>query len=219
MDRFILIGAGRCGTTLYIDSIAQKLNCFREIFCRYSKTNDWSIFDFDTSKYNEPFTISLEENQKRCWAKYCKVAHKKYTGYKILYDHIANDVLDYIRTIPTIQVVRRNRLAHFVSVKATQLTRSYFYNEFDLTVTVDPDEYRSFSDWVTIQDQLYKAVSGITIYYEDDYQENMDKICDFLEIDRFVPAKPLNKQVKRPLSEVIINYEEVRHLDKNMARI
>jgi hypothetical protein len=42
----------------------------------------------------------------------------------------------------------------------------------------------------------------------------MNDICNFLDIKVFQPQVRTKQRIQRPLNEVISNYDEVKHLDK-----
>jgi hypothetical protein len=219
--KFILVGAGRSGTTLYIDSLKQRLNCFGEVFGKYWPSLDFELFDGNFTVLPEDSEKFLNEEQhgKICRKKYCVNAHKKYDGYKLLYDHIQNDVHEYLNQVKIIHLIRRNKLSCVTSWHAARKNNQWFNVPFLDRLYLNPSVIRGQIQQIIDYDIIYNKYADLTIYYEDDFQHNINKICTLLHIPIFNPVVTLTKSINRTLSDIIINYEELKSFDSNIARL
>ena len=226
MSKFVLLADPRTGSSLMMDCLSQHKNLKivdspgGELF-NYNYSNlDNKMFDFnleDLALRDDGLLLTEESHKFICRKKYCETAHTMYDGYKLLTCHIKNDVEEYLSRVKVIYLHRKNLLAQKVSAIVAIKTGIWFNgNTFEETVVVDPIEVeRSIDLFIKRRrDFCNMNLDKITIAYEDNLQDNMNDVCSFLDIKVFQPQVRTKQTIQRPLSEVISNYDEVKHLDK-----
>lgn len=216
MKKFILLAKSRTGSSLLIDCIKQhpELNVFNEIFNYNSASVDNEIFGFNP-EFNSKTLRFLESSHDRiCTKENCRRAHEKYDGFKLLFCHLKNDVEEYLPEAKIILLHRRNLLERFVSEQVATMTNKWGYSEAYIgQIVINLSELEKN---IKNTKNLYKKLDYLDttkVFYEDGVFDNVNKICDALEIDRFTPNIKSKKRINRPMSEVIYNYDEVKHLD------
>ena len=114
---------------------------------------------------------------------------------------------------------RKYKLAQFVSLKIATETKVWRDKETKEKVEVLP---KNLFDFIDRQTKLYEDFKSLNldykkVYYEDlckNFDETINSIQDYLNVERFeLDPAMLQKQEKRPLREVIKNYEEVKLYD------
>lgn len=152
----------------------------------------------------------------------------KAVGFKIFYYHAMGTELepiwDYLKNNQNIHVLhlkRQNILKTHLSKKKAELT-DHWINLTGENVTAKPIELdykelqRDFIQtrrWESEADQIFSCHPKIGVIYEKlahDYVGEMDRIQSFLNLD-FEKVKPqTHKQASKPLSESILNYQELK---------
>lgn len=220
MEPTILLCSGRTGSTLVIDIMRQhpELN----VAPRGGEPfNQWGGGVSFPSIFEDP--IPQEVLGSLHWYKHARKSHlEKALGkcdlMKILYHHVSESMIPLIRETKVIHLTRRNKLEHHVSVLAAKDSGIYSQVEYDGHLTLDLDEFLSFADHTLTKERLWRQwhPNACEITYEGLKQfpkATIKKVCDFLEIPHFDFEIRMNKQVKRPMSEVITNYREFSGYD------
>lgn len=213
-SKFIILSSARSGSTLLTACVKQHpdLNMHQEIFNIHYKSLDRSIFDFDIECDTKFLDVGVHDSI--CRLKYCAEAHKKYDGYKVLFWHLKNDVEEYLSKVKLVLLIRRNLFARYVSeIVANQTNTWQSQEEFLDTVYIDPQYAIKNIEYIKSRYRNFLNYNPLIVYYEDDIFDNVDSVCDFLGEERFLPKIWMKKRIRRPLSEVVVNYEEVKHLD------
>lgn len=211
INKFIIFGSGRCGTTMMCSSLKQhpEIRVFGEIFNRHAKSIDKSLFI-------EPYTgdiVDAETHKRFCKKEVCTKAHKKYDAFKLLFGHVHNDVEEYLSETNVVLLLR-NPFKTAVSSLVADMTRVYCGKDsFRGTIKIDPQNMEDRINKTLENVEYYKRYSDLTIKYEEDFRDNYNKVCDLANISRFTPEVITKVRITRPMSEVIENYREVEHFD------
>ncbi len=130
-----------------------------------------------------------------------------------------NSDLPFSKIDKFILLERKYKLAQFVSLKIATETKVWRDKETKEKVEVLP---KNLFDFIDRQTKLYEDFKSLNldykkVYYEDlckDFDKTINSIQDYLNVERFeLDPAMLQKQEKRPLREVIKNYEEVKLYD------
>lgn len=130
-----------------------------------------------------------------------------------------NSDLPFSKVDKFILLERKYKLAQFVSLKIATETKVWRDKETKEKVEVLP---KNLFDFIDRQTKLYEDFKSLNldykkVYYEDlckNFDETINSIQDYLNVERFeLDPAMLQKQEKRPLREVIKNYEEVKLYD------
>ena len=216
MKKFVLLGKSRTGSSLLINSLKQHpdMNVLSEIFNWRNDGIDKEIFDFDIEFNESNYKHTAKSHDLMCYKKYCKDAHKKYDGFKLLFCHLKNDVEEYLSETDVFLLYRKNLLKRFVSQRVAFLTDQWFGGEpFTGTVYIRPDEVETDICQVIQEYERLKQFSSLNLFYENSLFDNVNKTCDYLDIKRFTPKIYSKKRIDRPMSEVLHNYEELKQYD------
>ena len=216
---FIVLGHGRSGTTVLCDTLNQsfEINMFQEIFNYYVQGIDPELFDFDVVNHVEQNRIPTAIYEQMARKKYCKKAHKKYHGYKLLFCHLINDVEEYLHECKVILIARRNKLQVEASHCVARMTDVWMdTTPFEGTIKLDPVQVEKNIKRKIQEEKDALQYNPLVVYYEDNMQGNVDKICDFIGIQRFKIDYHEEKRIRKSMSQLITNYDEVKHLDREL---
>jgi len=158
-------------------------------------------------------------------------------GIKILYYQVEHrygqrwgvsglpNVLELLKSQQDIKIVhlkRRNYLKTLASIRFASLTKKYAVREqtktvdnFSIELTADEceHEFSRIRQWERLYDDIFKDHKILEIYYEilvTEQGRECDRILDFLSVPRRTLTTGLKKLRKRPLSEVVKNYYELK---------
>lgn len=139
------------------------------------------------------------------------------------------DAWDIFRTWAALRVIflrRRDPLAQYASICIAQKT-GYFHPEPQNSVLVPENRPKLHIDlevlqqWIQERERLcalrraqLEGKLSLEVKYEaltNDWSEQMQRIQNFLQVEPRPLAPVKRKQEQRPLSEVILNYEECRN--------
>jgi len=231
LDGFILLSHQRTGSTFLISLLNQhpQLACFGELFIPdriafdvIDNTNVRPSFDKDLLAFrNESPKEFLA--QKVFTASLCK---EKLVGFKLHYEQVGlfPSLIDWVESNPRLQVIhlyRENLLAAFVSLSIAQKTKRYKTlqagDHSTEKLSVDPGCFQKYCDSVS---QDYAEIKRITknhrclnLSYEkmiSGLSGALQDIQSFLGLDIASLNSPLCRQEIRPLSEVVLNYAELK---------
>jgi LPS sulfotransferase NodH len=126
-----------------------------------------------------------------------------------------------------VYLTRRDRLAQYASMLVAEHTGVYHPYDNDPLyrpenrpkITIDPQQ---FLDWTRQRDDLFaerrRQLAGkpsLDLDYETltgQWARAIARVQDFLGVDQLPLEQGKRKQETRPLSEVVSNYDELRHL-------
>jgi hypothetical protein len=198
--KYVLLGHRRTGTNL----LRQSLNLHPDVMCKgelFNLTKRWSKVLVDTSTIvNYGFRSTKAAN-----------------GFSLHYHHAQKPYLDCVsksKKYPVIRIIRRNLLERYVSQKIAEITGVYRSTVFvDASIKIKIDLNDMLNNFHKIKTDLtFLPENYIDIFYEDlcsNYDFNMGIIFDFLKVPSCIVRPNLCKIESRPMSEVIINYDEV----------
>jgi len=154
----------------------------------------------------------------------------KAVGFKIFYQHPVWDqsgsVWRYLQEVEDIRVIhlrRRNLLKAFVSWKIAQKTDVWKQAndssvELDKRVVISPEECVAFFEKTLeqekIADERFSGKPLLQTTYEtltSQFNEQMDLIQKFLNVDSLPLSMKTVKQNPESLSDLILNYDELSH--------
>jgi len=190
------------------------LNMFSEIFNCLNVGIDKDLFDFTPEVDGKTGRNSKESHDRMCTKAHCEKAHEKYDGFKLLLCHLKNDVEEYLPRANVILLHRRNLFERYVSQRVAILTKKWYSSqEFLGKVKLSLEDIERDVEAVVHQYKKFESLDTTNIFYEDDPFENVNKICDALDIKRFTPEINSKKRILRPMLDVVSNYEEVKDFD------
>jgi len=210
MQKFIVVCRARSGSEALMNCVKQHpdINVYGEIFNYYRKTN---LF---CKKEGLPY-LDYEENSLLFSKNNCIEAHKKYDGFKLLLCHLNEDVADYLKEVYVFSLYRENLLEMHVSYLVALQTKVWAKNnkEFTGTVTVNIDLLEK--DILSTKKQYSDIEQHVDrkLYYKDGVIKNSQIIFESLNLKEFTPNVEDKKRILRPISDVIENYNEVKHFD------
>lgn len=151
-------------------------------------------------------------------------------GFKIFYHHPAWDqsgsVWRYLQGLENLHVIhlkRENLLRSLVSKKIAQKTDVWKLSgepgeEPDKRVSISPEECLEFfektSQYERDADEKFSGKPLLQMTYElltSQFDEQMNRIQEFLHVDPMQLPIKTAKQNPESLTELIVNYDEVRH--------
>lgn len=226
-DPFVIVADLRTGSTLLASSLDRhpKIRCFGELF-HSEEFPDNRIEGFDRA--GATAGAILERALQTPGVQAC--------GFKaMVFLPMASatqwsDAWSRIRELPGLRVIyltRRDRLAQYASLLVVQQTGvfhpydndSVYRPENRPVITIDPAAFRA---WVRERDaqmrQRRDVLGGIPSYdleYEaltDEWESATTQIQRFLQVDVEPLEQQKKKQERRPLAEVIGNYDEIARL-------
>jgi LPS sulfotransferase NodH len=237
--KFVIIGIARTGSTLLINLLNShsQILAFGELF-RYHDTVEWDVPPFNTyhnprvnSLYRDDPLAFLGKHVFRRWPKEYRAV-----GFKLFYYHARKPphslVWDHLSSTPSIQILhikRRNILAQYYSLQLAHKTNVWI-NNAGISVDDEPpmrlevEACRKHFAWVRKLEnecaEFFKYRRVHDIYYEDlitDQERKMAAIQEILELKYEPVTAKLTRQRKKPLSQTITNYVELKEAFKNTA--
>jgi LPS sulfotransferase NodH len=235
--KFVIIGIARTGSTLLINLLNShsQILAFGELF-RYHDTVEWDVSPFNT--YHNPRVNRLYRNDPiafldkhvfRRWPREYRAV-----GFKLFYYHAKKRphslVWDYLAGTPSIrilQIKRRNILAQYYSLQLAHKTNVWVNNagvsvDDAPSMRLEVEACRKHFAWVrNLEDQcaeFFKDRRIYDVYYEDlitDQDSKMAAIQEVLELKYESVTAKVARQRKKPLSQTISNYVELKQAFKN----
>jgi hypothetical protein len=220
-ERFAIVTAGRSGSTLLHECLQQhpQIEARGEVFGTHYQLDrarrwirwhrpiaylDWFVFRFYPKAiravgFNVHYYHCQNEKQKLVWehlaASGCRVVHLKRNLLKVFVSK---------------ELAAKYGVWHASSERQLNYMR-------DASLTIDPHEcldyIRLTEEWRDRVDQLYAPASKIEIWYEDlavGFDHEIERLEDWLGVDRKPLIPRTIKQVTRPISEIVTNYADLR---------
>lgn len=236
-SKFIILGKGRSGSTLLsglLNSHSQVI-AYGELF-RKPDAIGWDLPPYD--KYlQKPSLISLVNQDpvafvsRKVFNKYSKTIAS--VGFKLFYYHAHDDSRQKIwpflqeqTDIKILHIKRKNTLQELLSLrrafKTNQWANTTGDTEKQLSISLDYED--CLQEFTYAQkskdrfDAFFQDHPKIDVIYEDlanDYESEMRRIQDFLEVN-YEPVTPSTfKQSNQTLMEAITNYTELKQQFSN----
>ena len=116
-----------------------------------------------------------------------------------------------------IVIFRESILSQFVSLVVARATREWAgQDEFDGRITISLSDFNNFLEDHRRRHQQALSAEALIISYEQLVAEPQavfaERICPFIGIAYSPVSTPLDKRIRRPISEVITNWDEISHL-------
>lgn len=228
---FVIIGTGRSGSTMLRTMLHAhpEVHCYGELFgndrerqFRWETDRETTLADREL-RDSDPVRFLRERVIGECGDGVSTV------GFKLFYHHARDERFASIRdqvlqdsSIRILHVTRRNLLAQIVSFQIAMETGRWSVGagstgQQPSTVTLDPAHcLRHFGQILVDEEDARREFDGFSmleVEYEslrDHRQFECDRILDFLELPRRTLDPSTRRQERRPLSEVIANYDELR---------
>jgi LPS sulfotransferase NodH len=230
--RFLIVGTARTGSTMLtslLNAHSQAL-AFGELF-RSQDAIGWDMAPFLSCQgprllalYRSDPVAFLHGNVFRRWPRnYGAVGFKLFyyharTGtHAVLWDHLAANV-----DISILHIKRRNMLEQYYSLQLAHKTQVWSIQrplgEMPPPIRLEVETCREHFAWVRMGEQecetFFKGHAVKDIYYEDlvaSQDQEMDDIQKFLGLRPERVSPRTARQRTGSLSELIANYEELRH--------
>jgi LPS sulfotransferase NodH len=163
-------------------------------------------------------------------------------GFKLFYYHAQEDlrnqlwqVLQQHKEIKIIHLIRENLLDTYISLQYAHLTKQWILPTFAYKDKIDQIE-RYDQEMLSIKPQIlldffentskkvrenkirFAQHNYLEIYYENldnQYNQELTKVFNFLEVSPFVKAQPTLKQRSKTNRERIKNYQELLNFFQN----
>ena len=225
MSKFIIVCAARTGSQMLAGVLAQhpalQAPTYNgEIFC-ISKAGLCypEIFDFVLPD-NDFFGV--EYWKKRALPGHIKSAFKRCDFIKLLYYHLNPELLDCLKDYTLIHLKRRNKLSRFFSARIAEdrignskhpYKCNYSYS--GQKIKIDPISLQSSVKWHDEQEKQIDNMNPLTIYYEDNLEDNINKILSYTSLPKFDYKVETQKIVNTKMCDLIINYDEVKEYENN----
>lgn len=227
--KFIILGRSRVGSNFLrglLNSHSQ-VTVFGELFQNKEEIG-WALPGYYQSKRLSQLHCAapvdfLERKVFRSFP-----GHVRAVGFKIFYYHAQDEawkpVWEYLQSLPDLKVVhmkRRNILKTHLSrrraVKTDRWVNTNGSSEPQRSITLDYkeclDDFIRTRAWEEAYDAYFAGNDMIEVMYEDlaaDYQREATRLQNFLGVEFEAVQPETYKQAKRPLSEAIANYGELK---------
>jgi LPS sulfotransferase NodH len=227
----VIVGIARTGSTMLISQLnnhSQAL-AFGEIF-RSQDSIGWDVTPFRSYQNRQVLALFtsdsigfLEKHVFRRWPK-----NHKAVGFKLFYYHARTSsqrsVWNYLVNRPEIRILhikRRNVLGQYVSLQLAHMTNIWSTNrpvrQDPQSIKLDLSDCRNHFIWVRSLeeecDALFENRKVKNVYYEDlvsDPERELRDVQKFLGLRHETLVAQTVQQQTKPLSQVIVNYEELR---------
>jgi LPS sulfotransferase NodH len=222
--RFVIVGIARTGSTLLVNLLNahSRVLAFGELF-RSPEEIGWDTAPFNTSRsakllalYRADPVAFINERVFRRWPRRCGAV-----GFKLFYYHARqlphSRVWDFLAANPDIRILhikRRNILKQYYSLELAHKTDVWVSSRAPAGEQQPP---RRHFAWVRGLEEecaeFFKAHETRDIYYEDlsaDTEREMKGVQDFLGLQHERLSVEMVRQRRRPLSEAIVNYAELK---------
>jgi LPS sulfotransferase NodH len=229
--RFVVVGIARTGSTLLVNLLNahSRVLAFGELF-RSPDAIGWDTAPFNTSRSAK--VLALYRADPAAFINEC-VFHRwprRYgaVGFKLFYYHARqlphSRVWDYLAANPDIRILhikRKNILKQYYSLELAHKTNVWVSKaptDEQPPLRLEVDACRRHFAWVrNLEDEcaaFFRAHQTRDIYYEDlsaDIESEMKGVQDFLGLKHEQLSVKTVRQRRKPLSQAIINYAELKH--------
>ena len=226
--RFIIVSRGRSGSNLLVSL----LNSHPAVRVHGDVLGESILRDPDRKA--EILSEGPREYVKRCLD---RNLFESTIGAKVLYYQLERDyeetwglpgltdVREFLRSESDIKVIhlkRLNRLKTFASIHVAAITKEFISRNRSggaghVRISLAPGdcerEFKQIGQWERDYDEFFEDHEIFDACYETlvaRWQEEFDRILDFLDVPRRILRTNLQKQRSKHLSETIENYEELK---------
>jgi LPS sulfotransferase NodH len=234
--KFVIIGIARTGSTLLISLLNShsQILAFGELF-RSPDSVGWDVPPFNSYQnprvnrlYRTDPLAFLAKHVFRRWPKeYGAVGfklfyyHARQPPHSLVWDHLAGDP-----SIGILHIKRRNILKQYYSLQLAHKTNVWASTGVSVEdpplMRLEVEACRKHFAWVRSLEhecaEFFKERSVHDVYYEDlitDQDRKMAAIQDVLELRHERVIAKLARQRRKPLSQAIANYDELKQAFKN----
>lgn len=229
--RFVVLGIARTGSTLLVNLLNAhpQVMAFGELF-RQTDEVGWDVGPF--ASYRSPGLVALyradpvaflEKGVFRRWPRDCAAV-----GFKLFYYHAREAqraaVWDYLRGdrgLLVLHIKRRNRLAQYLSLLHAHKSDVWSAAETSAgeptPLHLDPESCRAHFASVRQHEEdcaaAFKHHAMRDVYFEDltsNCAEEFGAIQEALGLRHEAIKPTLKRQRRRPLSEAIANFDELK---------
>lgn len=228
---FIILGLPRTGSNLLLSGLRQhpRLLAFGELFNQseiqfgYPELDrqykdDRKLFEHRNASpltFLEQTVYGRHEPQVRA------------AGFKLFYYQLGGEnpmlkqVWGYLNALPDLRVIllrRENLFKQLTSYRLAQQTQRWVQNSYavDGIDISSQDCEKMFSLWEQYQTKgelMFKDKPVLSVSYETlaaDFSATQRELFDFLEVEPLVVKPQTRKQRKRPITEMVRNYAELK---------
>lgn len=226
--RFVIMSRGRTGSNL----LSSLLRSHPAVRVHGEVVGEFVLRDPDQKA--EILAVGPREYVKRCLD---RALFESTIGVKFLYYQLERDyeetwgvpgltgVGEFLRSEPDIKVIhlkRLNRLETLTSIRVAAVTKEYQTRNRSssanhVRISLAPgdceEEFNRIGRWERNYDEFFKDHETFDACYETlvaKWQEEFDRILDFLGVRRRILRTSMQKQRSKHLSETIENYEELK---------
>ncbi|ACK72622.1 sulfotransferase, putative [Gloeothece citriformis PCC 7424] len=231
-SKFIILGKGRSGSNFLRGLLNYHPNIivFGELF-RDRDSIGWEFPFYDQYLQSSNLISFMNKDpinflEKKVFRRY----HPQVlaVGFKLFYYHAQNDsrhlIWSYLKEQKTLKIIhlqRDNTLRELLSLrkafKTNKWTNTDGMEEQEFSIKLEYEdclqEFTHSQEIKAKYNKFFQDHQVINMIYENlsnDYETELKKLQDFLEVD-YKPVKPLTyKQSKQPLKEAISNYYELK---------
>ncbi len=134
------------------------------------------------------------------------------------------EVWRLLSDIPSLHIVhvrRRNQLASYVSLQLAMIEDNWLRKPYQSeSITLDPDLCRAWCEHGLALDvryrELFKNRPSVTVDHDDlttEYESTIRRVHAFLSVEPVRVEPPIRRQQRRPIEEVVANYDQIRHIE------
>lgn len=234
-QKFLIICRKRTGSNFLVSLLQShpKIRAFGEVF-----SEDDQIY-WGYPSYSSPEILQIRQKAPIKFLEHIVfrdfLQSTKVVGFKLIYQEEQNSnyeiICEYLRNIKNLKVIhlkRRNILSNYVSLEMAKKTdvwiKLHNKGNHDLKLKVNYKDCLEYFQKTRALEKEYELVFSKrsqqihTIYYEDLVANKVKAIEDiqkFLRVECLPLISYTKKQEKRPLSEIIINYNELKEKFEN----
>jgi LPS sulfotransferase NodH len=234
-QKFLIICRKRTGSNFLVSLLQShpKIRAFGEVF-----SEDDQIY-WGYPSYSSPKILQIRQNapieflDRVVFRDFLKST--KAVGFKLIYQENQNEnykiIYDYLRDVKNLKIIhlqRKNILSNYVSLKIAQKTdvwikiRGESINDLKLKINYE-DCLNYFQQTRALEKKhevlfSHKSQQIYNVYYEDlitNKFQAIENLQKFLGIECLPLISYTKKQEKRLLSEIIINYNELKKKFEN----
>lgn len=214
-QRFAIISNARTGSNYLLDGLktSPMIRMHHEIFASHNR---------EVGKDFEKILSTLYQSESKA---------TELVGFKVFYNHLTDEEWKKLGTLPDLKVIhltRRNRLRTLISLdiafKTGQWTNArYSLGPEEKRITVDPQNLLKRLERIEQGEALTRVRFSdrpmLEVRYEDLVQSPykvFESVSGYLGVDGIDPGKiRLKRQNPEPLSELIVNCDEIESVLKN----
>lgn len=218
--KYLLVALGRSGGNL----LGRAMNLHPDVHCA---NNEPFVHDCP-----EP-AIEATNMAIRRWTLLGPLASPKpVTGMRLQYSHVNPENFkfsceDYInwahaQEFQLVHLIRDNTVEIALSNALARRSGKWINHKYPAEpVYLPPDEFKFYWDWIRQQHRKWipklQKMGALDVIYEnlcEDWDNEMNRVFDFLGVPPQIVEQPIQKQTKRPHLEYFSNWKEISKIIK-----